>query len=233
MKLEALFESSSKEDIFLNYIWSDILFENRAKEFKGFLTTKSGKTSTLKALDFLKTLSEKSLADLKSMNDFVDDLSFSGNVLNSRNSFSIYHYDLIGPPPFKIGKVVNEFLLAEATTLKELPDWFPTECKTLYVQSAGIESLHNIHKIVKKCEHLKFYRCPLKSSILGILQIAGLKRFSFEVPDHMVDAHPVDGAYNNLDRIISKYVKMSTNERDIFEFQEELIDNGWKEYAKL
>jgi hypothetical protein len=61
--------------------------------------------------------------------------------------------------------------------------------------------------------------------------INGLKKVDFGITDEMVEAHPKDGAYNDLEEIIRN--NLAKNPKDPLEFQDELVDGGWPEYAKL
>lgn len=63
--------------------------------------------------------------------------------------------------------------------------------------------------------------CPIESNVLGLILIKNLEKFSFE--DFKGEVHPVQN-------IINKHLKGS---RDVLECQEELIENGYKQYAKL
>lgn len=63
--------------------------------------------------------------------------------------------------------------------------------------------------------------CPIESNILGLILVKSLHKFSFE--DFKGDHHPVEN-------IINSHLQ---GNRDVLECQEELIEKGFKEYAKL
>lgn len=233
MKLNHLFESSFDEKAALDYIYRDCLFENFSAKFKSFLRSKAGKAAQYKAHAFLETLTPSEVNDFKSSNDFLDEIKFEGNALHTTSSFSLYHYDLLGgPPPFVISEVKREFRIdRNATTLKDIPYWFPQKCRSLVLNHTGVETFHNIHKVVKECQLITVNMTPVKSCIVGLALINGLKKVEFNVTDEMVEAHPKDGAYNDLEDIIRNNILKSP--KDAFEFQDELIEGGWKEYAKL
>ena len=233
MKLNHLFESSFDEKAARDYVFRDCLFEQFSAKFNSFLRSKAGKAAQYKAHEFLDTLTPAELADFKDSNDFLDAIKFEGNALTTTSSFSLYHYDKLGgPPPFIINEVKREFRIdRNATTLTEIPNWFPRKCRSLVLNHTGVQTFHNIHKIVKECELITVNMTPVKSSIVGLMMIGGLKKVELGVTDEMVNAHPVDGAYNDLEDIIRK--NLAKNPKDAFEFQDELIEGGWTEYAKL
>ena len=234
MKLQQLLESEHDTEPFYNYIWQDCLLEQFKLKYSAFLRSKAGKSAKYPALEFIKTeLTEREQAQLKEDNEFVERITFTGNVLNTSSSFSFYHYDdLGGPPPFKFGNVAREFSIdRNAMTLKEIPEWFPSSCRSMVLSHTGIETFHNIHKIVKSCQRITTNNTPLKSSIVGLMLIEGLAKFELGITGQMVEDHPIDGAYNDLEKIIND--NLTKNPKDAFEFQDELVEGGWKEYAKL
>ncbi len=233
MKLNHLFESAFDEKAAWDYIYRDCLLENSYSSFKEFLRSKDGKAAKYKAHAFLESVSAQEKTDFKNFNDFLTAIKFEGNVLNTTSSLSFYHYDeLGGPPPFMIGDVQREFRIdRNAKTLADIPDWFPRKCRSLVLNYTGVNTFHNIHKVVKECKIITVNMTPVKSSIVGLMLIEGLEKVELGVTDEMVNAHPIDGAYNDLEKIINNNLKK--NPKDVFEFQEELIVGGWKEYAKL
>ena len=80
-----------------------------------------------------------------------------------------------------------------------------------------LSSLHNIHKQIKHIGgYADFRKNPITSCVLGLLLINGLT-------DIFLDN-------KNVQSIINKHLK---GDRDIFACQEELIENGFDEYAQL
>ncbi len=80
-----------------------------------------------------------------------------------------------------------------------------------------LTSLHNLHKQIKHIDgRADFDNNPIRSHILGLLLIAGLKYVELD--------HP------GVQNIINKHLKAG---RDIFACQEELIEAGFDEYAQL
>ena len=232
MKLNHLFEETFDEKAAWDYLYRDPLFEMHRKEFSTFLHSKEGQIAKYKSQAFLEKLGDDGKTEFFSDNNYLEHITFSGNVLNSSLSLEFYHYDdLGGEPPFKIGSVRDTFSVQSAKTLTELPNWFPEKCKRLFLDQAGITSFHNIHKIVNECERITLKKCPVKSSIVGLVLIKGLKKVDFGITDEMINDHPKDGAYDDLENIIIR--NLQKNPKDALEFQDELIDNGWEEYAKL
>ena len=76
-------------------------------------------------------------------------------------------------------------------------------------------NLKDIHKHLKQFTVLNVSGNDITSNILGVLKIKGLKHFYM--------------GNKEIERIIEKYLP----EGDILECQQELIDAGYEEYAKL
>ncbi len=80
-----------------------------------------------------------------------------------------------------------------------------------------LKSLHNIHKIFKHISgSAEFRHNPIKSHILGLIMIDGLKTV-------LLDSW-------ELQSIINKHL---SGNRDVFACQEELIEAGFEEFAQL
>lgn len=87
-----------------------------------------------------------------------------------------------------------------------------------YCNNNKLESLKGIGKEYLKRIDKAFYafRNPIKSNVLGILLIKNCKE--------------IDIDNKKVQKIINKYL---TEDRDILECREELVQAGFKEYAKL
>lgn len=91
----------------------------------------------------------------------------------------------------------------------------------------NLHSFHNLSKYVKSLHKLGLFEVKINSSILSLALINNLK----EVDEYFYDINsddkdwPTDGVI----QIVNKYL----GTQDIFEFQEELNDAGFKELAKL
>lgn len=84
-----------------------------------------------------------------------------------------------------------------------------------------LTSLKNIHLQLKELtgsdeRSINFFGNPIKSHVLGLLKIKGLKKVTLD--------------NKKVEAIINKHLK---GERDIFDCQEELEDAGYEEFAKL
>lgn len=80
-----------------------------------------------------------------------------------------------------------------------------------------LTSLHNIHKQIKFIGgSADFQVNPIKSHVLGLLLIDGLKSIFI--------------GNKQVQKIIDKHLK---GERDVFACQEELIDAGFEDFAQL
>jgi len=81
-----------------------------------------------------------------------------------------------------------------------------------------IDNLHNIHKQIKSMTRDFYFDDNIKSNVLGLILIPGIRQI-ISYGDKTAD----------VAKILSKHIKS----QDILECQEELIKNGFKEYAKL
>lgn len=81
----------------------------------------------------------------------------------------------------------------------------------------NLTSLHNIHKQIKYIGgYADFERNPITSHVLGLLLIDGLMKVFLD--------------NKKVEEIINKHL---AGDRDVFACQEELIENGFDEYAQL
>jgi len=85
-----------------------------------------------------------------------------------------------------------------------------------------IKSLHNIHKQIKHIDDTLFMSSLVKSHILGVMFITGLKSISYTA-----DATK---SQKQAAVIINKHL---AGDRNIHLAQEELIEGGLSEFAKL
>lgn len=81
-------------------------------------------------------------------------------------------------------------------------------------------SLHNIHKYFKEIgDKLYAEDMDIKDSVLGVLLIKNLQSISLD--------------NNEVARIVNRYLPNSRGKNAVIDCQEELIDAGFEEYAKL
>ncbi len=86
----------------------------------------------------------------------------------------------------------------------------------VHAESNQISNLKDIHKMIKEMNgHFDLTANPVESHILGLVKIPGVKVCSFSNP--------------KLAAIMNKYLPLG----DMFDCQEELIENGYEEYAQL
>lgn len=86
-----------------------------------------------------------------------------------------------------------------------------------YLFNNNLTSLHNIHKHLKRLHGYLNCKCnPITSSVLGVLLIN-------EIQGVWLDQKEVE-------LIINRHLHA---DRDVFACQEELIENGFEEYARL
>ena len=94
----------------------------------------------------------------------------------------------------------------------------------------NLHSFHNIHKYVKSTKKIGAYEVKIKSSILGLSMISGLEEINecfFDV--NADDEDWLDWPTEGIIDIVNKYI----GTHDVFEFQEDLVNAGLKELAKL
>ena len=84
-----------------------------------------------------------------------------------------------------------------------------------------IKSLHNIHKEIKHIGNRMLIPDTVISHILGVMFIKGLQKIQF---------YYRNTEQNQVENIINKHL---AGDRDIHLAQEELLEAGLKEYAKL
>lgn len=93
--------------------------------------------------------------------------------------------------------------------------------------SCNFTNLHNIHKQIKKLSGiLNLENNHIKSHVLGLLMIKGLRRVNFM-------SHLAGSKLSEAEVILNKYLKLDVSDRDIIKIQEEIIQAGLGEYAKL
>jgi hypothetical protein len=90
-----------------------------------------------------------------------------------------------------------------------------------------LTSFHNINKYVKSTYQLGCYKCKISSSILGLSLIKELDIIDDCFYD--VNGHDLSWPTDGILPIVEKYI----GKQDIFEFQEELVNAGFNELAKL
>lgn len=84
-----------------------------------------------------------------------------------------------------------------------------------------IRSLHDVHKQIKYIGGSAYLSHTIISNVLGLILIKGLKKIGFVGPN---DAHI------KVQLIINKHLK---GDRDVHACQEEMLEAGLVEYAKL
>lgn len=117
----------------------------------------------------------------------------------------------------------------ELTDLEGFPSYVGEK---LFFNRNKIPSLKNIHNIVK---HAKMIICdsnPLESNVLGLLKIEGLNEVKlYDKGGHVfgISYPKINEKLKIVETIINKYLPKG----DIMDCQDELIDAGLEEFAKL
>ena len=118
--------------------------------------------------------------------------------------------------------------------------------KILICHNNSLTSLQGIHKLIKHIGgKADFEANPIKSHVLGLLKIDGLKQVKmhnmpskhFVASKHHVNydtqdsgGNKLQGNYYEVSEIINKHLK---GDRNIFDCQAELEDAGYEDYAQL
>jgi hypothetical protein len=106
------------------------------------------------------------------------------------------------------------------TSLEDAPSYIGGE---FLCHNNNLTSLHNIHKQIKHIGQVAdFQQNPIKSCVLGLLLIEGLKQVLIDDNSGMAD-EPIHD-------IINRHLE---GDRDVFACQEDLINAGYEDYAKL
>ena len=94
--------------------------------------------------------------------------------------------------------------------------------------NCGFTSLRNVHKHFKEINgFFSVVRTPVKSHILGLFLIKGVKKFMME---SQIDTN-VDKDRQKIEKIVNKYIQQG--KAGMMECQNELIDAGYEEYAQI
>ena len=128
--------------------------------------------------------------------------------------------DLEGGP-----KEVMENYICEDSNLYSLKGIAEEIGTSLFLARNNLTSLHNIHKQIKHIgDSADFTRNPITNCVLGLLLIDGLEHVA------LGDRYDEDLELNKVQMIINKYLE---GDKDVFACQEELIEAGFEEFAKL
>jgi len=114
----------------------------------------------------------------------------------------------------------------------------PKSCQDLRLDNNMITSLSGIHRRLEKCTAIGLAGVPVTSDILGLLLIDGLSNID-------VTGSGVFGSMRHVRRfhvrretaiafnLIKRYLPNTKGRSAVIEFQNELLDNGLEEFAKL
>jgi len=91
----------------------------------------------------------------------------------------------------------------------------------IHISSKSLTTLHNIHKTCKQVKQSFISSSPIKSNIMGVFMIRG------------IDLLSLSGIPYEVDRIVRKHMKIPIYERELDVIKQELIDEGFPEYAKF
>lgn len=209
----------------------------------------------------LKT-KEEVLAWLKEYNKFggassVDSITISSNlVIDIRGGFRLSSRADIVRLPVKFGtikgsfklkyngelisiegcpnKVMGEFWCTDNHKLKSLKG-APKEVEgDVFISNNAFKDLHDIHKYLPMIKGEIYIDKGIESHVLGLLMIKGLKYINvISMTADTEDAIEDDtlGTHQKVFTILNRHLPASRE--NVFEAQEELIDAGYPDYAKL
>jgi hypothetical protein len=123
-------------------------------------------------------------------------------------------------------KIISSFFDCSYCTSLTSLEGAPMEVNMFFntIKCTSLESLKGIGKdyLLKLKGDLNLQNCSnLKSNVLGLLKIKEI--------DHVDFSNPQVKHFKNLQKIIDKYLKR----KDLLGCQDELIENGFSQYAKL
>lgn len=169
----------------------------------------------------------KNNSDFNDLTGYIEHIRFEGDKLNGQDLYC-YSYDMVGKPPFKYGKATHSFELGyHCKTLNEVQDWFPSECKELFMRDMMAFSFKGVHKVVKACETVRMEKCRrVPTGLLDIMRIPNLKKFKFTT-EKLTEQKEI----NRINKI-SEIINRNLVDGDIFECQSELMDAGFTEQIK-
>ena len=241
MKIGSLFEE--KESVFnlkcRNYVYTNTLF-SVTKMREAFLNFAVFSKQEYPALAFVKKLDSVFKQEFYSEYSNVnEDIKFDDGakfISSNRSSYHIYCYDYLGAPPFVLPKIMHSFaIIGNADKLTDIPNWIPEETNDFQIINTGLTNLKDIHKKLKSVNRMAILKNKnFKSHILGVLKIPD---FHYAAPDNhgILLNSPNSGdstsKLNTLEQILNKYLHQDNP--NIFECQNELMDAGLEEYAKL
>ena len=104
------------------------------------------------------------------------------------------------------------------TSLEQVPSWVGGHFNCVVTK---ITSLHNIHKQIKHIGGQLYLSNTVKSHILGVMFITGLDKIEIDKGNKI---------QKQVENIINKHL---ADDRNVHLVQEELLEAGLKEFAKL
>jgi len=227
MKIQNLFESS-RQEVFEDYILLNTLYsslnEAKREEFKKYYATVKGKPKAAKYfIEYKMTTTQRN----NFYHDNSDDLkrvTFSGEFIDDTYSlgFTIYVYDLGGPPPFKFKRndeIYDFGVFDNCSTLTEYPTWFPNHIGRYHQVGTSIKSLKNIHKVIESCGDMYFGKNESFKNASYLAEVKNLDNVEFTGNLKVSD-------------VVNTYLKNTDyKDRSIFDLQDHLIESGFEEYA--
>lgn len=198
--------------------------------------------------EVVKSLSESERETLNE-DSGLNDLVFSPGGISTDKTVYIGNVDKLGPPPFKILKAkwidIGDGISVKVNnkpknlTITTIPDWLPEIIeKKLTISGSGIKTFSNIHNIIKECGEIAITtNVTPKGGLLGFLKIRNLRKVEVDtVSMHQIKRKKDESEWGKFDEaltIINMYLKKWHADRDLLACQDELMDAGLEEYARL
>lgn len=227
MKLQNLFESTKTPE--LDWIVKTILYKTAiyGGENQGDLDrrVKAFESSNLTPYQFfMKYQYDDFLSDER---EFINGVKVSNGKV-SANSFALRALDVCGAPPFVFEDIERSFVVMSSEKLTKTEPWFPKSVGFIRISSCPNFSLSGIDKRVKTCTEFGVVGDNAKGGVLGLLKIKGLNYVRLDLPDRRARGEL-------LSDIIMEHLPAARDYKggDLMDCQNELIDNGFEEFAKL
>jgi len=156
---------------------------------------------------------------MKLIDLFEQQVVIQGDIVILKNITTLVGYKHKGKP-IAGAKVLGNFncYLTNISSLEGGPSYVGGD---FICANTEIKSLHNIHKQIKHIGGAFSISNTVKSHILGVMFIKGLQKIEF---------YDGNTEQKQVENIINKHL---AGNRNIHLAQEELLEAGLKEYAKL
>jgi hypothetical protein len=181
----------------------------------------------MKITQLFEATKEKTIADIPWVSKILDE---DGNMPESSDHLEISGWKITTLRG--ISKHIKTYCDIASNELSNL-DFLPSHIGTyLKFSNNKINSLSDIHKRIKYVKKIDCKGNPIESKVLGLLKINGLEQVEMYDPGgHIfgITYPEINKKLKTVEEIINRYIPHG----DLIECQNELIDAGLQEYARL